>query len=346
MRHSSFCLMLILLTVVNGLLGQQVEQTQRSLITKRTATWCPNCGSWGWTFYHDLITENQQTCVFIAAHYSGALETGVAADLTENFGGNYQPEFFFDQVKYPVTPFTLDTYRPLFKSLADSAYNVAPVANCGFAPIYVNGAIQVDAKIRFFQPASGEYYFGVYLVEDHVIAYQSGQGNNANHRYVLRASFTNDSFGELLVNGSVAANEEFSKSYSLPIGDPSGYDYHVVGIIWKKEGSKYQVVNVWSTNTFGTPTSTHKIASLTGLELAPNLTNGSSLLKIELESALPGAQIDIYDLQGQAVQQVYRGDLPAGQNAIELNLNLLPKGQYLVKVASKEGVVVRRLIVQ
>lgn len=346
MKRSTFSLMLTCLFVAHGLIAQQIEQVQRSLITKRTATWCPNCGSWGWTFFHDLIQDNEQSCVFMAAHYSGALETGVAIDLTNNFGGNYQPEFFFDQDKYPVTPFTLEAYRPVFKALADSAYAATPMANCGFTPVYQNGAIEVDAKIRFFQPASGEFYFGVYLVEDHLMAYQSGQGNDADHRYVLQASFTNESFGELLVNGTVAANDEFTKSYSLPIGDPTGYDYHIVGIIWKKEGSKYKLVNVWSTNTFGDPTQAKEISGLTSFSLAPNLTSGNTLLKLQLENTLPDATLEILNLEGVPVEKVYSGFLPAGVHHFNLDLSHYPKGQYLVKLSGKEGTKVQRLIVQ
>ena len=346
MKRSTYCLMLALLLVGQGLIAQQIEQVQRSLITKRTATWCPNCGSWGWTFFHNLIADNEQSCVFMAAHYSGALETGVAIDLTNNFGGNYQPEFFFDQVKYPVSPFNLDTYRPAFKTLADSAYTAQPVANCAFSPVYVNGAIQVDAKIKFFQPAEGEFYFGVYLVEDHVLAYQSGQGNDADHRYVLQESFTNESFGELLANGSIAADDEFSKSYSLPIGDPTGYDYHIVGIIWKKEGTKYKLVNVWSTDTFGAPSAAREIQGLNAFRLTPNLTRGETQLNLQLETPLPQTRIDILDLQGEVIQQVFEGSLAKGEHHFQLQLNSLPKGQYLVKLSAKKGIKVQRLLIQ
>lgn len=346
MKRSTFSLMLACLFIVQGLIAQQIEQVQRSLITKRTATWCPNCGSWGWTFFHDLISDNEQSCVFMAAHYSGALQTGVASDLTNNFGGSYQPEYFFDQVKYPVSPFNLDTYRPAFKALADSSYSASPVANCGFTPFYENGAIQVNAKIKFFQPAVGEFYFGVYLVEDHVLAYQSGQGNDADHRYVLQASFTNASFGDLLVDGSVSANDEFSKSYSLAIGDPQGYDYHIVGIIWKKEGSKYKLVNVWSTDTFGEPLAAHDIPGLTNFGLAPTIATGNTTLNLQLETPIFEAEVDLLNMQGVIVNEVYRGQLMPGIHHFNLNLDQLPKGQYLVKLSGKEGIRVQRLIIQ
>ena len=346
MKRSTFSLMLACLFVAHGLIAQQIEQVQRSLITKRTATWCPNCGSWGWTFFHDLIQDNEQSCVFMAAHYSGALETGVAVDITNNFGGNYQPEFFFDQDKYPVSPFTLDTHRPLFKALADSAYAASPLANCAFTPVYQNGAIEVNANIRFFQPADGEFYFGVYLVEDHVMSYQSGQGNDADHRYVLRAAFTSASFGEMLANGNVAANEEFTKTYSLPIGDPAGYDYHIVGIIWKKEGSKYKLVNVWSTDTFGDPTSARVIQGLSSFKLTPNLTSGNASLKLNLDTNLPDASIDILNLRGVVVDKVYSGSLASGVHHFNLNLDQFPKGQYLVKLTAQNGIKVQRLVVQ
>jgi hypothetical protein len=51
----------------------EVPATQKSLITKRTADWCPLCGGWGWPFFRQLILDNSNKAVLIAAHYSGAL---------------------------------------------------------------------------------------------------------------------------------------------------------------------------------------------------------------------------------------------------------------------------------
>jgi hypothetical protein len=51
----------ILLTFVffiNLLQGQDVPETQQSLISKVTATWCINCGTWGWSLYEGLEQDN------------------------------------------------------------------------------------------------------------------------------------------------------------------------------------------------------------------------------------------------------------------------------------------------
>lgn len=346
MKQPYLVLLLVLAIASQTALAQQVEYTQRSLITKRTATWCPNCGSWGWTFFHDLISDNHDKALFFAAHYSGALETGVAADLTNNFGGSYQPEFFFDHIKQPVTPFSMAQYRDYFKHLTDSAYVATPTANSTFTANYYDGAIHVDATIEFFKEAEGDFFFGVYLVEDHVMAYQQGQGNNADHRYVLQASFTPDSFGELLTSGTITAGSTFQKKYALSIGDPTGYDYHVYGIIWKKAGSKYELVNVWGTDDVEIGSPSTELKQLALFRPLPNVGKGHGFVELSLEAPLAEATIDVLDSQGRPLQVLHRGALSAGEHRLAFDLGQLPAGTYLIRLRSSQGQRIQRLIIQ
>ncbi len=42
-----FLYLIILVFLSTWVYAQEVPETQKSLIIKRTATWCPPCGGWG-----------------------------------------------------------------------------------------------------------------------------------------------------------------------------------------------------------------------------------------------------------------------------------------------------------
>ena len=80
-----------------------VPQTQRPLITKRTASWCPNCGGWGWTFFRNVMDDNNGKAVFFANHYDGIHTSPTTLALATNFGGVSQPLFFLNNTNQSVS---------------------------------------------------------------------------------------------------------------------------------------------------------------------------------------------------------------------------------------------------
>lgn len=345
MKKSTFTILLATLFVLQGI-AQQVEQKQRSLITKRTATWCPFCGTWGWSLFDGLIDDNENKAVFIAAHFDDNLAIPASAEITQNFGGVSQPVFYFNETNQNATSSNGATVRTNVQNQVDAAYGTSPVANAGFTPVYLNGAIQVKSKVKFFQAAEGEYYLGVYLLEDNVQASQSGQSGTVSHRYVMRESFTASTWGELIVNGAAAAGSEYSLNFALPIGDPAGYEYEVVGVIWKKEGAKYKVVNVWSTSEFGDPTTdVTEPASLLSFEVQPTVTASSATIQMQLSENQADVNIDLLDLNGRLVTKVHRGALAAGQHAFEINREMTGgNGVFFVRFSTAGEVIARKVI--
>ncbi len=346
MKKNTFTLLVACLFLVQGI-AQQVLQEQRSLVTKRTADWCPNCGTYGWTYFKEAIQQNGDKAVYIAAHYSGGLSVGAANDITENFGGGYQPRFFFNQTDQGVLSSNVTTKLTSLKTQIDAAFETAPIANTGFQPIYKDGEIQVAAKVKFFQAAQGDFYLGMYLLEDNVTAYQASIGNDALHRKLLRFAFTTETFGEPITNGDVAAGQEFDLNFALPIGDVSGYDYEVVGIVWKKEGSKYLPVNVWSTNEIEVVSETTIIEPKNGLLIYPSVTKQQSVVEIASIENQPNAQLEVFDLKGRRVAVLLDGELKAGSSRFELNREMLGgNGLYFVQLKTPGFVKTEKVVFQ
>jgi Outer membrane protein Omp28 len=348
MKKQSFTILIAALFLVQGI-AQQVEQQQRSLLTKRTATWCPYCGTWGWNYFKGALEQNEDKAIYVAAHYSGNLFIKVADDISNNLGGGYQPRFFLDDIDQNVSSGNVAAKLATLKTLIDDNFAKAPIANSGFAPVFSNGEIKVAAKVKFFQATQGDYYLGVYLLEDNVTAYQASIGDNAVHRFLLRQSFTEDSFGQPITNGDVATDQEFDLNYSLAIDEIEGHDYEVLGIIWKKEGDKYLPVNVWSTDQIGTVSGSGISIKLpeNKMTIAPNVTSGFAKIVIEQVEDQPLATLEVLDINGRLVTTLHKGFLKQGYSHFDFETSALSnKGLFFIRLMTPGREIIEKLIVQ
>ena len=82
--------------------GQEVVQKQNMLITKITATWCPNCGTESWDHKKEIIATYPDV-VFLSAHSSTSskLHAPAARDYVENLPNAFgQPIFYINRERY------------------------------------------------------------------------------------------------------------------------------------------------------------------------------------------------------------------------------------------------------
>lgn len=325
-----------------GLQAQEVAQVQQSLITKRTATWCPYCGTWGWDFFNALETNVSDKAVLVAAHFGGSsLENVVSLAWVDNLGGSSQPRFFVDNEMQSVNSGNQGTALVVIKDKVSANAAKQPVANVGMQTSWSGSDLSVQTKAKFFQSAEGAYYLGIYLVEDKVLANQAGQSGQVEHSRILRGSVTGTEFGELLAEGNIAAGTEFDKAYSL---DPAVYEIDnldLVGVIWKKEGSKYLAVNVWKIDAKPTVTSAAEAKKLPGSAvLQPNPAKGGDVfISLRLDSPQE-CEIFLFNAPGQQVGQIFSGQLAAGEHQILISSGLLNyPGAYTVKIQTAKGAV-------
>ncbi|MBK8563844.1 MAG: T9SS type A sorting domain-containing protein [Saprospiraceae bacterium] len=344
MKKHSFTLLIAVLFLVKGI-AQQVEQQQRSLVTKRTADWCPHCGTWGWNYFKDAIEDNGDKAVFIAAHYDGGLRVAAAEEISENLGGGYQPRFFLNATDQGVSSGNVNAKLTALKEAIDANFDQAPQVNCGFEPIFVDGTIKVDAKVKFFQAVQGEYYLGVYLLESNVTAYQASIGNNAVHPKLFRASFTPETFGQLISNGGAPAGQEVSLQYSHSVSVVAGRELEVIGIIWKKEGDKYIPVNVWGTDEITAVSAIDEKIPGNSLKVASNVIKESTTIVINLINDQTNASIELFDLNGRQVSTIYKGHLKQGYQTISAEI-AGTAGTYFIRLKGKGIELVEKLVIQ
>ncbi|MFT4762912.1 MAG: hypothetical protein ACI9XO_003821 [Paraglaciecola sp.] len=334
-----------------GLQAQDVEPIQRSLITKRTATWCPPCGGWGWDFFHNAIDQNEDKAFFFAAHHSGDLVNPTANNITSNWGAVSQPRFYFNETDISASSSSSAAKLVELKDLVDAAYEMQPTVGVGLEVFWdaANEQILINTNTKFFENATGGFYTAVYLVEDNVINFQQNQGPNANHERVLRASFSDGDFGVPFIISEFAANDEFPNEFTMTgIENPmvSNLNYEYVAIVWQKVGEKYEVVNVNGTTEINelVVNGVEEITT-TGVAVYPSVFSDLVTVEFDLTTSVERAEFTVIDLTGKVVYTAVNSSLSSGQQNIFLDLSAIATtGTYFLSIDLEGQKLTRKLI--
>ncbi len=326
-----------------------VPKTQKSLITKRTATWCPNCGaSRAWDLKAEMIQEHTGKALVIAGHHSrgSQLYSGAAEDLIDNFQTTFsQPVFYFNNVF--IGTGGENTAEPM-RTLVNEAFAEEPLAQTGFEAVYdeVSNKLQVRSKTEFFGNAQGSYYLAFYMIQKIVVEDQSNRGSNVEHPNVLFEAMTPSSFGDLLAQNTIESGSSYL--YNLDIELPSELDADnlvIAAVLWSKnEEDKYDFVNLNTVDIVqnGVITSNENAAILQKMEVAPTLTFGNTNLFLDLNSPIENARIDLHTIQGQLINNIYQGRIEAGVQ--QININIPSRGSFLVVLRTGEVVHAQRVL--
>lgn len=334
-----------------SLVAQEIEvpQTQRSLITKRTATWCSICGGSAWDTFESVF-NNTPEALTVAAHHSSSsmLHSSTAQNLVDAFEVSFgQPVFFFNEARVAGANFSsLD-------NIAKMTAQENPVAQTGLKITYdgSDNTLYVQTKTKFFQAAEGDYFLAVILARKQVVGFQSNRSNMATHKNVLHTTLSGEITGDALLSGSIAADTEQDQTFSTILPDDLSdlNNLRVISILWKKNAESFEVVNINDSDVvaFGT-VNTAALAKLEqGFQLMPSVTTQSSTVQLELDESLSRVEFSLLNAQGQLIQFLYKGSLTAGthQFLIEKTASM-PAGLYFVRVQTPFGVVSKELILK
>ena len=130
---------------------------------------------------------------------------------------------------------------------SDSTYSTSPVASAVYSKVISGTTLTVNTATKFFSAASGEYYLGVYVIEDGVIEDQSGDvGAGASHHLVLRGAMDGNPYGSLLVNGT-ASTDVMENTFTMEMESDWIADNITIGlVIWNKVSGSYNFVNAYT----------------------------------------------------------------------------------------------------
>jgi hypothetical protein len=335
---------IVVLCLSNVAIAQ--EAVQNSLVTKVTASWCINCGTWGWMFFENTLEDNGDNATFIAAHYSGDLSTPAGQELADGLGATGQPLFYFGEERLFVSSSNIGTEAAALKALVDE--NTAKTATANTAIVagdLVDGKIEMTANTKFFQEAEGEFYLSILLIEDGVVNSQSGQGASAVHKNVLRAAATSSVFGDLLAEGVVPADTEFQTDFVFDL-DPSWVETNlsVSFILWNKVNGNFEFVNTATTNAlFSITSASEQILDKSTYQLTSNIVDHQTQLTIGMNDAVGNASVQLVNLQGSVVKEYWNGQIET-QTSIDINSSNFASGTYLLYIKLGEKYATEKVI--
>lgn len=329
--------------------AQEVPEIQTPLVTKIAATWCPPCGGWSWDLFEEIVQDNQEKATLIVAHHSGDLVNDVAKDFSENLEAPYQPYIYFNNEDQGATSSNTSTIRTGIQEKINDESLESPIANAGMNLSLDNDELTVDTRTLFFQEVEGEFYLGVYIVENEVVNFQANQGPDAIHEKILRGAISTGSFGELLVNGNISSGTEFTHNFTGIINSNWNIDHlEIITIIWEKVNDRFQVVNSNISTNFET-TSANQMTSLNdaSIDINPTILQSSSTVEIHVQNEMKNAQVSIIDSKGAVVSTLFNGRISSGTHKYILDKNVLNgQGTYYVVLQNNRKILSSPFIFQ
>jgi hypothetical protein len=224
-----------------------------ALMNKLTATWCGPCGQWGWTLNEDIITAGAGKAVFMGTYGSSSslFYNPAAAAFKNQFDASAGwPAFCLNgrnRTAYSASGgiYTSTTKTNVIAAI-DSTFATTAKVNAGFKMAYGTDSIRVSTRTKFFAEMTGDFYLGIYLIENGALGVQTGLSGTVSHHYVLQGSFSQP-FGTQIATGTSAANKEILTNFALKTN--ASWDktkLKIAAVIWKKNGSTYEYVNAYT----------------------------------------------------------------------------------------------------
>lgn len=229
-------------------------QAQVPFMLKETGELCGPCGSWGWTAWEGVINNlkgkallfSQYSTFFVSNSHFKNQELDPANSVMETFRANFplstaKPSWYMNGDFYQ--------YNDYSGAQADALVSIAtPPADVNVSAAYrikwEGDKITVDAQAKLYKNLNGNYYMGVYLIEDKAKGTQQGHALGSSveveHHVVMRGSVEGGVWGKEIISSSADAGATINMSYSVTV--PSFYKKENISvgvIIWKKNGTKY-----------------------------------------------------------------------------------------------------------
>ncbi|MDC1395483.1 Omp28-related outer membrane protein [Bacteroidia bacterium] len=228
----------------------ELEVKNKPVLFNYMSTGCPGCGSWGAPTFEAITNREKDAVVPIGVHikYGDPMITDVSNAIASNRIG----QFFTPQIWVNNTNGVILTGGSISGTASvnkmnddiDAFINIAPEILVGTSSIVNDDKIYIRYKTKAQQDLTGDYYVGVYLLENKIYAKQnSGSQDPFEHNYVIRTS-NKGGFGTMLSAEHLeteAVMDEQIDANILP--EWKKENLYAAVIVWRKEEDNYLVVN-------------------------------------------------------------------------------------------------------
>lgn len=333
---------------LNAISAQDSDTKQNGLVVKLSATWCSVCSGAAWNSYTWLLNNVKNNAFYFTAHSSSTsrLFSQTGSDIIRNFDQSaYQPAFYLNGLNKGSGGSV--TEKEIKNAIEAEGIKVPLVFMKTVAKATGNTSIKAQVTFTFPKVITGNYTMGLYLVEKAVKEIQAGLSGTVEHKNVLRNSFFTQSFGEDLPGTSFAAG--YSKIISSTINLPansSAANFEVIAVLWKKNGVKYEFVNVHGTSDMaGVLTNISEKVDENFKFIVTNATlNDIEFQYSSLSLPLNGVTVQLRDILGRTVKQERGVQFTNDFQKIHFaNLNL-SAGTYIISFESREFLISRKIV--
>ncbi len=115
-------------------------------------------------------------------------------------------------------------------------------------------------------------------------------------------------------------------------------------VIQSTDLSTYDAITVQMTSL-----SSNDIKEIRNLQIYPNPINGPTFIRFTLQNYIENCSIDLYDMNGKIVYQLYNGSLNSGNHEFRwdglVNGKSLPSSNYIMQIKSKQYVVSEKILI-
>jgi hypothetical protein len=342
-------LILVIFFFSIGLHAQNIEvpQSQSPMIVKIAASWCPPCGGWGWDFFDDIYSDNEDNAILLSVHHSGDHTNSAAQDMTVNFNVFSQPRYILDGLDQNVSSSNVNNKRVDIQNQVNSIIDENPVIQTGLDAKYANGKLKVDYSVKLFDDITGEYRLAMYLVEKVFIGYQASVGPDAAHKGLLRQELTGNSFGNILFSGAGASGDVFNGNIDIDLEMYDPENLEIVSVIWKKSANNFEFVNS-NIDKEVQEDITSKID--VSMKKSPNIivypTHIKNWINIEIDQDSEGENVNIFiqDILSRPSAILFEGQLERGMNRLKFTKpDGMISGMYFLIFESKANKIVRKI---
>ena len=318
-----------------SLVGYGQTFKNQPLIAKRTADWCPNCGTWGWDFKLAILEEiPAEDATIMAVHHDGGLANETSEAITEALGGFGQPTFFLNNENIGASSSNWSTKLDELKTSVSTMNEEIPAFGIelhGYLGATAN-EIVTEISLHVNQAVEGEFYLGTYLLTNNLDHNQAGNSSNI-HQKILLDEFSGTPFGRLIGNGPILEGVmDFSITTAFDNLPEAATDVAV--IIWQKDGDEYGVVNTAVVEGVELLSSNDEVHWI--VDAKSYYTQDAINIDLNSEKTIGEYRINILNANGQVVKTIKNTTADTFLQ-MQIDASAFATGSYFINMTTSKG---------
>jgi len=318
------------------------QANNQTIFSKVTATWCINCGTWGWGFMEDVKDEFKERdhALVLGVHYSGNLKSDVGVWWTNNLNSVGQPTFYLNEDRVSVNSGNWgNKISEVVQSVDGANGSTEGLTRLEFTNAFINANGEIETNMIVGPGETLEYdeYFGVYIFENDVVDVQSGHSGTVLHPNVLRTVIGDNPEGQAFGDaGSSWVAEPAQLHFTHPVEE--NWDTENLGLLavwWEKIGDDFVIKQAHSIENIGLLSSTENTLD-EGLFTISSTENNINLKSSKNDNY----KYFISELSGKVINQ---GHFKSQTKISSINM---ATGMYIVNIRREDKFFTKKIFVK